>query len=80
MLIENGSPMILESSSMNRSKSATLLKMESMPISEEDLNALCQLIYISMALLESNIDNEFLLGLYLLDKVIFKFITIDLKD
>lgn len=71
MLLENGSPMISETSVMNRSKSATLLKIESAPISEEDINTLCQIIYISLALLESNIDNEFLLGLCLLDKVNF---------
>lgn len=69
MLIENDSSIVLEALAMNRSKSATLLKIETAQINEDDLNALCQLIYIALALLESSIDNEFLLGLSLLDKV-----------
>lgn len=54
---------------MNRCKSATLLDA-SILISEEAINALSQLIALCSCLLESDIDNEHLLALHLLNHVI----------
>ncbi|KHN72892.1 Protein furry -like protein-like [Toxocara canis] len=55
---------------LSRSKSATALKSTEHGVGEEDLSALCQLLSISVAMLESNNDNEYLLALHLLDKIL----------
>ncbi|KAI1729370.1 protein furry like protein [Ditylenchus destructor] len=77
LLIENAAAVPPEvTTPLNRSKSATTLKLDgtSPLISEEEytisINALCQLISISVAMLESSVDNEFLLALHLLDKIL----------
>lgn len=55
---------------LSRSKSATMLKMDaSSTITDDDMNTLCLLLSSSVALLESHVDNEFLLSLTLVDKV-----------
>lgn len=60
-------------SGLTRSKSATALKSGEHGVGEEDLSALSQLLSIAVAMLESNNDNEYLLALHLLDKVIVHF-------
>uniref|UniRef100_A0A0N5A9H4 Protein furry n=1 Tax=Syphacia muris TaxID=451379 RepID=A0A0N5A9H4_9BILA len=55
---------------MSRSKSASALKTVECEVGLEDLSALCHLLSISVAMLESNSDNEYLLALNLLDKVL----------
>jgi hypothetical protein len=56
---------------LSRSKSATTLKLNCLDTNEEQMNAFSQLLAISIALMESHVDNEFLLGLNLFDKVVF---------
>jgi len=53
---------------VRRSKSASSLKADTQ-IDEEDLKTLQQLLHVSLAILESHIESEYLLGLYLLEKV-----------
>lgn len=65
MISETNEPTI----GLCRSKSATALKSTDVSVGEEDLSALCQLLSISVALLESTNDNEYILALHLLDKV-----------
>lgn len=55
---------------MSRSKSASALKTAEHGVGLEDLSALCHLLSISVAMLESSNDNEYLLALHLLDKVL----------
>uniref|UniRef100_A0A915AQL7 Cell morphogenesis protein N-terminal domain-containing protein n=1 Tax=Parascaris univalens TaxID=6257 RepID=A0A915AQL7_PARUN len=57
-------------SGLTRSKSATALKSTEHGVGEEDLAALSQLLSIAVAMLESNNDNEYLLALHLLDKIL----------
>lgn len=62
---------------LSRSKSATALKTMDASFGEEDFLTLCRLFLIAVAMLESNSDNEYLLALHLLDKVLFLiFLTI----
>jgi hypothetical protein len=59
-----------------RSKSATTLKLSDTPnvmMNEEELNTFTRILLITLPLLESNLDNEFLLSLHTLDKVMLLF-------
>lgn len=56
---------------LSRSKSAAALKTLDVGVGEEDFLTLCRLFLIAVAMLESNSDNEYLLALHLLDKVLF---------
>jgi hypothetical protein len=62
---------------LNRAKSATMIKIDSCAISEEAINALAQLISMCSCLLESQIDNEFLLSLHLLNHVSQVFLNLN---
>ena len=70
MLLENevhGS--VVTSTPLNRSKSAATLKVET-AANEEGINAFAQLMSIAIAMMESHIDNEYLLALNLMDKIL----------
>ncbi|KAK0421257.1 hypothetical protein QR680_015141 [Steinernema hermaphroditum] len=55
-------------SGLTRSKSATTLNSEHSPVEQEHITALVQLLAISVAMLESPIDHEYLLALTLLER------------
>merc|ERR1719334_688889 len=55
-----------------RSRSAQSLKVQDQTSQEDKMNILVQLFWICVAILESDYEHEFLLGLRLLDKVLSK--------
>jgi len=55
-----------------RSRSAQSLKIQDQASQEDKMNILVQLFWICVAILESDYEHEFLLGLRLLDKVLSK--------
>merc|ERR1719305_1018068 len=55
-----------------RSRSAQSLKVQDQASQEDKMNILVQLFWICIAILESDYEHEFLLGLRLLDKVLHK--------
>merc|ERR1719334_942130 len=55
-----------------RSRSAQSLKIQDQASQEDKMNVLVQLFWICIAILESDYEHEFLLGLRLLDKVLHK--------
>merc|ERR1719481_2134421 len=55
-----------------RSRSAQSLKVQDQASQEDKMNILVQLFWICVAILESDYEHEFLLGLRLLDKVLSK--------
>ena len=55
-----------------RSRSAQSLKIQDQASQEEKMNVLVQLFWICIAILESDYEHEFLLGLRLLDRVLTK--------
>lgn len=70
MLIENEMPSsMVASTPLNRSKSAATLKVDTSLTNEDSIGAFVQLMSIAVAMLESHIDNEYLLALNLMDKV-----------
>uniref|UniRef100_A0A7E4UWN9 MOR2-PAG1_N domain-containing protein n=1 Tax=Panagrellus redivivus TaxID=6233 RepID=A0A7E4UWN9_PANRE len=70
MLIENEiHPNIVTSTPLNRSKSAATLKIDASSADDDGIGACVQLLSIAVAMLESHIDNEYLLALNLMDKI-----------
>lgn len=70
MLIENEMPStIVPATPLNRSKSAATLQVDTSLTNEDSIGAFVQLMSIAVAMLESHVDNEYLLALTLMDKV-----------
>ncbi|XP_023347388.1 protein furry [Eurytemora carolleeae] len=63
---------IKSQTNLARSRSAQSLKVQDMTSEEDKMNILVQLFWICIAVLESDYEHEFILGLRLLDKVLSK--------
>uniref|UniRef100_A0A914ZBN0 Cell morphogenesis protein C-terminal domain-containing protein n=1 Tax=Panagrolaimus superbus TaxID=310955 RepID=A0A914ZBN0_9BILA len=71
MLIENEMPSTaIQTAPFNRSKSAATLKVDTSLTNEDSIGAFVQLMSIAVAMLESHVDNEYLLALTLMDKLL----------
>jgi hypothetical protein len=58
--------------SLSRSRSAQSLKLQDLTTQDDKMNILAQLFWICLAVLESDYEHEFLLGLRLLEKILVK--------
>ena len=59
-------------SALSRSRSAQSLKLQDQATQDDKMNILVQLFWICLAVLESDYEHEFLLGLRLLENILSK--------
>ncbi|KAI6200883.1 Protein furry-like protein-like [Aphelenchoides besseyi] len=55
---------------LNRCRSAATINLDSLVLTDDSVNALSQLIAVCACLLESQVDNEFLLSIHLLNRIL----------